>query len=154
MVKLVLLTSFLQFIGSFYRHPARLQNDALRQPASESVRIRIGTTVPDPSLRIIILLIFTLYYYIRFRLPTSDRPTHGTPVGKCFALWTHTRPQSSSKMSSKVRSNVSSGASSSGSRSLPASSPTSGWIDCCSGSSWFCGVGASSPLRPGSKKFD
>ena len=26
--------------------------------------------VPDPSLRIIVLLIFSLYYYIRFRLPT------------------------------------------------------------------------------------
>ena len=49
----------LQFIGSFYRHSARLQNGALRQPASESVRIRIGTIVPDPSLRIIILFIFT-----------------------------------------------------------------------------------------------
>ena len=51
----------LQFIGSFYRHLARLQNGALRQPASESVQIRIG---PDPSLRIIILLIITLYSYI------------------------------------------------------------------------------------------
>ena len=58
---------------------ARLQNGALRQPEFESVRIRIGTIVPDPSIRIIILLIITLYFYIRFRLPTcpstSDRPT-------------------------------------------------------------------------------
>ena len=140
MAKLVLLPSTsLQFIGSFYRHPARLQNGALRQPASESVQIRIGTTVPDPSLRIIILLIFTYYFSIRFRLPTcpssSDRPTHGTPVGKFFALRTHIRPQSSSKISSKVCSMVSSGASPSVPRSLPASPSTSGWIGCCSGSS-------------------
>ena len=98
MAKLVLLPSTsLQFIGSFYRHPARLQIGALRQPACESVRIRIDTTVPDPSLRIIILLIFTLYFYIRFRLPTcpssSDWPTGLDPLepNRCRLLSTDTQ---------------------------------------------------------------
>ena len=70
--------------GSFYRYPASLQNGAFLATGYESVRIRIGTTIPDPSFRIIILLISLIYTYLvpllhlsRGKVPCTLNPHHG-----------------------------------------------------------------------------
>ena len=57
----------------------------------ESVRIRIGATIPDPSVpnnNSIYLFTIPACPFPTFSLDHT-RPTRGTPVGKCLALRTH-----------------------------------------------------------------
>ena len=70
-----------------------LQNGVVSVTSYVSVRIRIGATIPDPSLRIIILYNYKYMYLSDSPFSTCplalNWPTHGTPVGKCLALRTH-----------------------------------------------------------------
>ena len=134
---------------------ASLQNGAFLATDYESVRIRIGTTIPNLSLRIIIIF-YNLLSIRLILLHLSFGPLTGQHMARPWESSLHfeptTLPHSSSNMSSRLCSKGSSGASFV-CYSVPASLSTSDHGGCCSSSSTLVcsSCTGSSPLPSGSR---